>query len=593
MSASPPMTKGCRILVIDDNPDIHVDFRKILRPMSTSHQSLDALFLGEAAKPEPSTVQIPEFDVEAADQGLTGVEMLQAALEAGARFDLAFVDMRMPPGLDGVETIERLWELDPGLPVVICTAYSDYSSLEIFERLGVSDRLQILKKPFDPVEVQHLALSLSTRRTLEDQASLRTEELERRVSERTKDLHVAKEKAEAASRSKSEFLANMSHEIRTPLNGVMGMLELLQGSGLQPRQQEYADVSLSSARSLLALINDILDYSKIEASQLQLDEHPFSLRRMVEEVVAISSAQVVDRTVDVVLDYPESAPSEVVGDSLRIRQVLTNLVSNALKFTERGSIVVDINAIELGPDEHTFRFAVRDTGIGIPEDKLQYIFGKFAQADSSTTRQYGGTGLGLAISQQLINMMGGRIHVSSEPDLGSEFSFHLKMKQRTVSADPRLARDAASVAPAPDSAEQTTSTDATKSSPIPVLLADDNEINRLVAGESLRQLGCDVTMAVDGQQALSLLESQVFDVVLMDCQMPVMDGYEATRRIRQLSTEGKDVPVIALTAHAMAGDREKCLQAGMNDYLPKPFALTILQEKLELWTGRKLSRTSS
>lgn len=593
MSASPPMTKGCRILVIDDNPDIHVDFRKILRPMSTSHQSIDALFLGEAAKPEPSTVQIPEFDVEAADQGLTGVEMLQAALEAGARFDLAFVDMRMPPGLDGVETIERLWELDPGLPVVICTAYSDYSSLEIFERLGVSDRLQILKKPFDPVEVQHLALSLSTRRTLEDQASLRTEELERRVSERTKDLHVAKEKAEAASRSKSEFLANMSHEIRTPLNGVMGMLELLQGSGLQPRQQEYADVSLSSARSLLALINDILDYSKIEASQLQLDEHPFSLRRMVEEVVAISSAQVVDRTVDVVLDYPESAPSEVVGDSLRIRQVLTNLVSNALKFTERGSIVVDINAIELGPDEHTFRFAVRDTGIGIPEDKLQYIFGKFAQADSSTTRQYGGTGLGLAISQQLINMMGGRIHVSSEPDLGSEFSFHLKMKQRTVSADPRLARDAASVAPAPDSDEQTTSTDATKSSPIPVLLADDNEINRLVAGESLRQLGCDVTMAVDGQQALSLLESQVFDVVLMDCQMPVMDGYEATRRIRQLSTEGKDVPVIALTAHAMAGDREKCLQAGMNDYLPKPFALTILQEKLELWTGRKLSRTSS
>ena len=574
-------SRGCRILVIDDNLDIHTDFRKILRPMSNTHHDLEALFLGEAVADESPVIQIPEFDVVAADQGLAGVEMLQAAQLAGDRFDLAFVDMRMPPGLDGVDTIERLWELDPGLPIVICTAYSDYSGVEIFERLGVSDRLQILKKPFDPVEVQHLALSLATRRTLEDQASLRTEELERRVEERTIDLNDAKDKAEAASRLKSEFLANMSHEIRTPLNGVMGMLELLKESGLRSQQQQYADVSLSSARSLLSLINDILDYSKIEASQLQLDEHAFDLRQIATEVVTISAAQKNQADVDVLLDFAPTAPPQVVGDSLRIRQVLTNLVSNALKFTQSGQVVVDINAVPDAEQNYTYRFAVRDTGIGIAEDKLSVIFGKFAQADSSTTRQYGGTGLGLAISQQLINMMGGRIHVSSEPGCGSEFSFHLQLPVVTAEASVNgesLAGQAADL-PSVTSEQPTTAG-------MPVLLADDNEVNRLVAGETLRRLGCEVTVAEDGQQALDLLQQQAFAVVLMDCQMPVMDGYESTRQIRRLPSDSRNVPVIALTAHAMAGDRDKCLAAGMNDYLAKPFSLETLQKKLQRWTGR-------
>ena len=574
-------SRGCRILVIDDNLDIHTDFRKILRPMSNTHHDLEALFLGEAVADESPVIQIPEFDVVAADQGLAGVEMLQAAQLAGDRFDLAFVDMRMPPGLDGVDTIERLWELDPGLPIVICTAYSDYSGVEIFERLGVSDRLQILKKPFDPVEVQHLALSLATRRTLEDQASLRTEELERRVEERTIDLNDAKDKAEAASRLKSEFLANMSHEIRTPLNGVMGMLELLKESGLRSQQQQYADVSLSSARSLLSLINDILDYSKIEASQLQLDEHAFDLRQIATEVVTISAAQKNQADVDVLLDFAPTAPPQVVGDSLRIRQVLTNLVSNALKFTQSGQVVVDINAVPDAEQNYTYRFAVRDTGIGIAEDKLSVIFGKFAQADSSTTRQYGGTGLGLAISQQLINMMGGRIHVSSEPGCGSEFSFHLQLPVVTAEASVNgesLAGQAADL-PSVTSEQPTTAG-------MPVLLADDNEVNRLVAGETLRRLGCEVTVAEDGQQALDLLQQQAFAVVLMDCQMPVMDGYESTRQIRRLPSDSRNVPVIALTAHAMAGDRDKCLAAGMNDYLAKPFSLETLHKKLQRWTGR-------
>jgi len=579
---------GFRILVIDDNADIHVDFRKILMPVRHTQSDVEALFLGEACRSDQPVVEIPDFEVVAADQGLAGVAMLQAAKDAGDRFDLAFVDMRMPPGLDGVDTIERLWELDPGLPVVICTAYSDYSGMEIFERLGVSDRLQILKKPFDPVEVQHLALSLATRRSLEDQASLRTEELERRVEQRTVDLHEAKEKAEAASRLKSEFLANMSHEIRTPLNGVMGMLELLKESGLAPQQQEYADVSLSSARTLLELINDVLDYSKIEASQLHLDEHPFCLRQMAEELVTISAAQTADHKVDVVLDYCQDAPSQVVGDSLRIRQVLTNLVSNAIKFTGDGEVVVDINAVACHDDIYTFRFAVRDTGIGIPEDKLSLIFGKFAQADSSTTRQYGGTGLGLAISQQLINMMGGRIHVCSEPGRGAEFSFHLQLSVRPDQLEQTAAESPASALPQVPVSDASRGPDAR---PV-VLLADDNEVNRMVAGETLKRLGCEVAMAEDGRQALELMQQRAFSIVLMDCQMPVMDGYESTKKIRQLSGAACHVPVIALTAHAMTGDRDKCLAAGMNDYLAKPFTLDTLQEKLERWTGRSLTPES-
>jgi len=579
---------GFRILVIDDNADIHVDFRKILMPVRHTQSDVEALFLGEACRSDQPVVEIPDFEVVAADQGLAGVAMLQAAKDAGDRFDLAFVDMRMPPGLDGVDTIERLWELDPGLPVVICTASSDYSGMEIFERLGVSDRLQILKKPFDPVEVQHLALSLATRRSLEDQASLRTEELERRVEQRTVDLHEAKEKAEAASRLKSEFLANMSHEIRTPLNGVMGMLELLKESGLAPQQQEYADVSLSSARTLLELINDVLDYSKIEASQLHLDEHPFCLRQMAEELVTISAAQTADHKVDVVLDYCQDAPSQVVGDSLRIRQVLTNLVSNAIKFTGDGEVVVDINAVACHDDIYTFRFAVRDTGIGIPEDKLSLIFGKFAQADSSTTRQYGGTGLGLAISQQLINMMGGRIHVCSEPGRGAEFSFHLQLSVRPDQLEQTAAESPASALPQVPVSDASRGPDAR---PV-VLLADDNEVNRMVAGETLKRLGCEVAMAEDGRQALELMQQRAFSIVLMDCQMPVMDGYESTKKIRQLSGAACHVPVIALTAHAMTGDRDKCLAAGMNDYLAKPFTLDTLQEKLERWTGRSLTPES-